>query len=95
MGNVASGWSTPNLLGGNMQTVSVSQKFYNASIAGGYEADGVTPNALLIAALQFVDNSFAKWYSAVLMAGLADKTAFVVTAKHGQVIMTSNMYAVQ
>ena len=34
------------------QTVSVSQKFYNSTFSGGYQADGMTPNALLLAGLQ-------------------------------------------
>ena len=52
------------------QTISVTEKFYNATsgTGGGYEADGVTPNALMQTSLQFIDDSFGKFYAAVLKA---------------------------
>ncbi|GAX83143.1 hypothetical protein CEUSTIGMA_g10569.t1 [Chlamydomonas eustigma] len=78
-------FTTPAIMGGNFQ-------FYNATISGGYEADGKTPNQVLKDALNFIDDSFAQFYEAALKGGIADRTAFILTAKHGQSPMKPSQY---
>jgi arylsulfatase A-like enzyme len=51
---------------------------------GGYLVDGATPGVVLSNALDFVDASLGKMVSALASRGLADRTAIIVSAKHGQ-----------
>jgi len=82
---------TPAIFGMNFQTVSTAQKLPVSSgstpgvtLAGGYEADGVTPGPLLQEALQFVDEQVGHMVDALKADGLDQSTAIVLTAKHGQ-----------
>lgn len=82
---------TPAIFGMNFQTVSTAQKLPVSSgstpgvtLAGGYEADGVTPGPLLQEALQFVDEQVGHMVDALKAAGLDQSTVIVLTAKHGQ-----------
>jgi arylsulfatase A-like enzyme len=47
-------------------------------------ADGATPGAVLRNALDFVDKSLGKMVNALVGRGLYDRTAIIVSAKHGQ-----------
>jgi hypothetical protein len=70
----------PAIFGFNFQAVSVGEK-----LAGAGYTDGLgTPSAGLNSELGFVDSSLRRILTALESAGLADSTALVLTAKHGQ-----------
>lgn len=83
---------TPALFGMNFQSVSTGQKLPTSTTegdntgtaAGGYLADGSTPGPVLSNALNFVDQSLGKMVGALQGRGLMDRTAIIVSAKHGQ-----------
>jgi predicted AlkP superfamily pyrophosphatase or phosphodiesterase len=83
---------TPALFGMNFQSVSTGQKLpasttegdASGTAAGGYLADGATPGPVLSNALYFVDHSLGKMVAALEQRGLFDRTAIIVSAKHGQ-----------
>jgi len=83
---------TPAIFGMNFQSVSTGQKLPSSktegdasgNAAGGYLADGATPGVVLSNALNFVDQSLGSMVSALKSRGLADRTAIIVSAKHGQ-----------
>lgn len=68
----------PALFGMNFQAVSVTQKAF------GYRDAAATPTPELAAALASVDGALARMVDALEAEGLADSTALVITAKHGQ-----------
>ncbi|HEX6489003.1 MAG TPA: alkaline phosphatase family protein [Candidatus Dormibacteraeota bacterium] len=71
---------TPAIFGMNFQSVSTAEKLPS----GGYMADGVTPSALLEAALDFVNSSVASMQAAIDKQGLRNHTTIILSAKHGQ-----------
>jgi hypothetical protein len=83
---------TPAIFGMNFQSVSTGQKLPTSTTegdssggaAGGYLADGATPGPVLSNALNFVDQSLGSMVSALHDRGLLDRTAIIVSAKHGQ-----------
>jgi hypothetical protein len=76
---------TPAMFGMNFQTVSTAQKLpTSGGQAGGYLADGVTPGPVLTAALSYVDKQIGRLVSELAARGLANRTAIIVSAKHGQ-----------
>lgn len=83
---------TPAIFGLNFQTVSTGQKLptsktegdSSGTAMGGYLADGATPGVVLSNALDFVDASLGKMVGALASRGLAERTAIIVSAKHGQ-----------
>jgi hypothetical protein len=83
---------TPTIFGMNFQTVSTAQKLptsrtegdLSGTAAGGYLADGATPGLVLTNALDFVDRSLGSMVSVLMQRGLFDRTAIIVSAKHGQ-----------
>jgi hypothetical protein len=83
---------TPAIFGMNFQSVSTGQKLPTSNTEGdntgtapgGYLADGNTPGPVLSNALDFVDQSLGKMVSALGGRGLADHTAIIISAKHGQ-----------
>ena len=83
---------TPTIFGMNFQTVSTAQKLptsrtegdLSGTAAGGYLADGATPGLVLTNALDFVDQSLGSMVSVLMQRGLFDRTAIIVSAKHGQ-----------
>ncbi|MBV9488534.1 MAG: alkaline phosphatase family protein [Verrucomicrobia bacterium] len=83
---------TPALFGMNFQTVSTGQKLptsrtegdLSGTAPGGYLPDGATPGPVLSNALDFVDRSLGQMVSALTQRGLLDRTAIIVSAKHGQ-----------
>ena len=76
----------------NFQSVSTGQKLPTSktegdpsgTAQGGYLADGATPGKVLSNALDFVDQSLGKMVSALKQRGLFDRTAIILSAKHGQ-----------
>jgi hypothetical protein len=83
---------TPAIFGMNFQTVSTAQKLptsrtesnLSGTALGGYLADGATPGPVLSNALDFVDQSLGRMVSALAQRGLLNRTAIIVSAKHGQ-----------
>jgi hypothetical protein len=83
---------TPAIFGMNFQTVSTGQKLptsrtngdLSGTAMGGYLNDGATPGPVLTNALNFVDQSLGSMVSALKARGLYDRTAIIVSAKHGQ-----------
>lgn len=70
--------AVPTLFGLNFQAVSVGQKLE------GYGDAQATPSVGLQQALDHTDSSLKKIVDALASANLADSTAIVLTAKHGQ-----------
>jgi predicted AlkP superfamily pyrophosphatase or phosphodiesterase len=68
----------PVLFGMNFQAVSVAQKIE------GYQDAKATPSAGLQGALEHTDASLQKMLDALQAQKLADSTAIILTAKHGQ-----------
>ena len=76
----------------NFQSVSTGQKLptsrtegdLSGTAAGGYLADGATPGPVLENALKFVDQSLGRMVAALTDRGLYNRTAIIVSAKHGQ-----------
>jgi hypothetical protein len=76
---------TPAIFGMNFQTVSTAQKLPTSDgQPGGYLADGVTPGPLLQNALSYVDKQVGRFVAELAARGLADRTAIIISAKHGQ-----------
>jgi hypothetical protein len=83
---------TPAIFGMNFQSVSTAQKLpmsntntdMSGNAKGGYLADGATPGLVLTNALDFVDRSLEKMVDALMYRGLFERTAIIVSAKHGQ-----------
>ncbi len=83
---------TPAIFGMNFQSVSTGQKLptsktegdASGTAVGGYLADGATPGPVLSNALNFVDQSLGSMVSALTGRGLLDRTAIIISAKHGQ-----------
>jgi len=76
---------TPSIFGMNFQTVSTAQKLPTSDgQTGGYLADGVTPGPLLRGALSYVDSQIGRMVKELAARGLTDRTAIIVSAKHGQ-----------
>jgi arylsulfatase A-like enzyme len=82
----------PAIFGLNFQTVSTAQKLpvsrtegdLSGTAKGGYQADGATPEQVLKNALDFVDQSLGRMVEALAQRGLLNRTAIIVSAKHGQ-----------
>ncbi|HZP61674.1 MAG TPA: sulfatase-like hydrolase/transferase, partial [Opitutaceae bacterium] len=83
---------TPAIFGMNFQSVSTGQKLpasrtegdLSGTAPGGYLADGATPGPVLTNALTFVDQSLGSMVTALTARGLLDRTAIIISAKHGQ-----------
>jgi len=80
----------PAIFGMNFQSVSVGQKLAHAgfgddvSLTGGYlDANGTPGNALSLQ-LQFIDDSIGRMVQALKDNNVYQKTAIVISAKHGQ-----------
>jgi hypothetical protein len=71
---------TPAIFGMNFQTISTAQKLPG----GGYMTDGVTPNAMLEGALDYINQQLAAMQAALKHRGLAASTTIILSAKHGQ-----------
>ena len=76
---------TPNLFGMNFQAINSAKK---ASPTSGYDALG-NFDANLQHELAFVDGAIGSILSAIRLQGLANSTAVIITAKHGESPLTS------
>jgi hypothetical protein len=75
----------PAIFGMNFQTVSTAQKLPTSDgLTGGYLPGGTVPGPLLVRALNYVNAEIAAMVSRIRADGLADSTAIIISAKHGQ-----------
>jgi hypothetical protein len=75
----------PAIFGMNFQTVSTAEKLLTSDgLKGGYEPGTTTPGPLLQRALSYVNAQLQAMGEAIQAQGLADSTAIIVSAKHGQ-----------
>ena len=75
----------PAIFGMNFQTVSTAEKLLSSDgLKGGYEPGTTTPGPLLQRALDYINAKLQAMDEAIHAQGLADSTAIIVSAKHGQ-----------
>ena len=75
----------PAIFGMNFQTVSTAEKLPTSDgLTGGYLPGGKVPGPLLTRALTRVSEQIGAMTSEIQSQGLADNTAIIVSAKHGQ-----------
>ncbi|HEX3692847.1 MAG TPA: alkaline phosphatase family protein [Solirubrobacteraceae bacterium] len=75
----------PAIFGMNFQTVSTAEKLLSSDgLSGGYEPGTTTPGPLLARALGYIDSELEAMDKEIHAQGLADSTAIVLSAKHGQ-----------
>ncbi len=75
----------PAIFGMNFQTVSTAEKLLTSDgLNGGYLPGTTTPGPLLQRALDFIDAKLQAMDEEIHAQGLADSTAIIVSAKHGQ-----------
>jgi hypothetical protein len=75
----------PAIFGMNFQTVSTAEKLPTSDgLAGGYLPGTNIPGPLLQRALQYINDQLLLMDKEIQHKGLADSTAIVVSAKHGQ-----------
>ena len=75
----------PAILGMNFQTVSTAEKLPTSDgLAGGDLPGTNTPGPLLRRGLQYIDDQLQTMDQEIQSQGLADSTAIVLSAKHGQ-----------
>jgi Type I phosphodiesterase / nucleotide pyrophosphatase len=75
----------PAILGMNFQTVSTAEKLLASDgLSGGYLPGTTTPGPLLARALDFINAKLQSMGEEIQAQGLADSTAIIVSAKHGQ-----------
>jgi hypothetical protein len=75
----------PAIFGMNFQTVSTAEKLLKSDgLNGGYLPGTTTPGPLLQRALEFINAKLQAMDEAIHAQGLADSTAIIVSAKHGQ-----------
>jgi len=75
----------PAIFGMNFQTVSTAEKLLSSDgLKGGYEPGTTTPGPLLQRALDYINAKLQAMDEEIHAQGLADSTAIIVSAKHGQ-----------
>jgi hypothetical protein len=75
----------PGIFGMNFQTVSTAQKLpASDGLTGGYFPGGKIPQALLVRALNYINTEVGAMVAEIKAQGLADSTAIIISAKHGQ-----------
>jgi hypothetical protein len=75
----------PGIFGMNFQTVSTAQKLPTSDgLTGGYLPGGTVPGPLLVRALKYINTEVGAMVSRIQAKGLADSTAIIISAKHGQ-----------
>jgi hypothetical protein len=81
----------PAIFGMNFQTVSTAEKLLSSpaviggpSLPGGYLPGTTTPGPLLSEALDYVNAQLERLADEVQAQGLANSTAIIITANHGQ-----------
>ena len=82
---------TPAIFGMNFQTVSTAEKLFSSeatiggpTLAGGYLPGTTTPGPLLKSALDYINAQLQAMDKEIQAQGLANQTAIILTAKHGQ-----------
>ena len=76
---------TPAIFGMNFQTISTAQKLPKSDgLTGGYLAGGLIPGPLLTRALNWLDGELGLMVAHIQKDHLADSTAIIISAKHGQ-----------
>ncbi len=75
----------PAIFGMNFQTVSTAEKLLTSDgLSGGYLPGTNTPGPLLQRALDYINAKLQAMDEEIEAQGLADSTAIIVSAKHGQ-----------
>jgi hypothetical protein len=75
----------PAIFGMNFQTVSTAEKLpASDGLIGGYEPGGTVPGPLLKRALNYINTEVTKMVQAIRARGIANSTAIIISAKHGQ-----------
>ena len=81
----------PAIFGMNFQTVSTAEKLFSSEAAiggpvlpGGYLPGTTTPGPLLSSALDYINAQLQTMDQEIQRQGIADDTAIIITAKHGQ-----------
>ncbi len=75
----------PAIFGMNFQTVSTAEKLHTSDgLSGGYLPGTNTPGPLLQRALDYINAQMQALDVEIKAQGLADSTAIIVSAKHGQ-----------
>ena len=75
----------PAIFGMNFQTVSTAEKLLKSDgLNGGYLPGTTTPGPLLQRALDYINAKLEAMDNEIHAQGLADSTAIIVSAKHGQ-----------
>ena len=75
----------PAIFGMNFQTVSTAEKLLTSDgLNGGYEPGTTTPGPLLQRALDYINTKLQAMDEEIQAQGLADSTAIILSAKHGQ-----------
>ncbi len=76
---------TPAIFGMNFQTVSTAEKLLKSDgLNGGYLPGTTTPGPLLQRALGYINEQLEAMVNEIDAQGLANSTAIIVSAKHGQ-----------
>jgi Type I phosphodiesterase / nucleotide pyrophosphatase len=82
----------PAILGMNFQTVSTAEKLpVSDGLNGGYLPGTNTPGPLLRRALGYINSKLELMVNELRDQGLADSTAIVISAKHGQSPQNPNL----
>jgi hypothetical protein len=81
----------PAIFGMNFQTISTAEKLLKSEaviggpvLPGGYLPGTTTPGPLLSSALDWLDGQLQRMDQEIHRQGIADSTAIILTAKHGQ-----------
>jgi hypothetical protein len=81
----------PAIFGMNFQTVSTAEKLLSSEaviggpvLLGGYLPGTTTPGPLLSSALDYTNTQLQRIDQEIQTKGIADQTAIMITAKHGQ-----------
>ena len=81
----------PAIFGMNFQTVSTAEKLFSSEaviggpvLPGGYLPGTTTPGPLLSSALDYINARLQTMDQEIQRQGIADDTAIIITAKHGQ-----------
>ena len=94
-GNTHSGAAakTPVLFGMNFQAVYIGESTAEPGVGnGGYQNAAGAPSEQLLKEIQFVDASIGDIVSALKKRGIYEKTALIITAKHGDSPIDPTLY---
>jgi hypothetical protein len=75
----------PAIFGMNFQIVLTAEKLPSSDgLTGGYLPGGTVPGPLLVRALSYINAQVGAMAAEITARGLADSTAIIISAKHGQ-----------